>query len=65
MSKKLNVLVVGSNGMVGSSIVRKLSNSEKVDNIISSTRKDTNLFSFKETKKLIESSSPDVLINCD
>lgn len=63
MSKKLNVLVVGSNGMVGSSIVRKLSNSEKVDNVTSSTRKDTDLFSFKETKKLIESSSPDVLIN--
>jgi len=63
MNKKLNILVVGSNGMVGSSVIRKLSKSEKVNSLIASTRMETDLFSYSETKKLIETTSPDVLIN--
>ena len=62
MTNKLNVLVVGANGMVGSSVAKKLSNSSKVKNLITSTREDTDLFSSEETKKLIEENKPDVLI---
>ena len=60
--KKNNVLVFGSNGLVGSSCVRVLSKSAKVSNIIPSTRDDTNLFSFQETKEKIVESKPDVVI---
>ena len=62
MSGKLDVLVVGSKGMVGSSIVRKLADSQKVGNLFNSSRKDTNLFLLDETRHLIESKKPDVLI---
>jgi GDP-L-fucose synthase len=61
MSKK-NILVFGSNGLVGSSCVRILSDSKKVSNVISSTRKDTNLFNYLDTKKKILESKPDVVI---
>ena len=61
MSKK-NILVFGSNGLVGSSCVRILSDSKKVSNVISSTRKDTNLFNYTDTKKKILESKPDVVI---
>ena len=61
MSKK-NILVFGSNGLVGSSCVRILSKSKKVSNVISSTRKDTNLFNYIETKNKILESKPDVVI---
>ena len=62
MTNKLNVLVVGANGMVGSSVAKKLSNSSKVKNLITSTREDTDLFSSEQTKQLIEGNKPDVLI---
>ena len=61
MSKK-NILVFGSNGLVGSSCVRILSNSKKVSSVISSTRKDTDLFNYVATKKKIQESKPDVVI---
>ena len=59
----MRVLILGSNGLVGSSLKNTLSKNTKVTELICSTRKDTNLFDFKETKKLIEKSCPDVLIN--
>ena len=59
---KNNVLVFGSNGLVGSSCVRVLSQSSKVSNVIASTRNDTDLFSFEETKQKIINSKPDVVI---
>ena len=59
---KNNVLVFGSNGLVGSSCVRVLSKSSKVSNVIASTRNDTDLFSFEETKQKIINSKPDVVI---
>lgn len=61
MSKN-RVLVFGSNGLVGSSCVRTLSKSPKISKVISSTRKDTNLFSYQETKQKIKKSKPDVVI---
>ena len=59
---KNNVLVFGSNGLVGSSCVRILSKSPKISKVIASTRNDTNLFNYQETKQKIENSKPDVVI---
>ena len=59
----MRVLILGSNGLVGSSLKNVLSKNTKVTELICSTRKDTNLFDFKETKKLIENSNADVLVN--
>ena len=61
--KKFTVLVLGSSGLVGSSLNRVLNKSQKVNNLISSTRADTDLFSLEQTKNLIEKTQPDVLIN--
>tara|TARA_B100000965_G_C19595704_1_gene760094 strand:+ start:416 stop:1342 length:927 start_codon:yes stop_codon:yes gene_type:complete len=55
-------LIVGSNGLVGSSISNVLEDSKNNFNIIKSTRSDTDLFSYKETEKLIKNTMPDVLV---
>ena len=62
MSNKLKVLVVGANGMVGTAVSEKLLKSSKVDKLTSSTREDTDLFSYKQTEELINKERPDVLI---
>ena len=56
------ILVLGSRGMVGSSVVRILSNFEKFD-VITSNRKTTDLFSLKETQKLFNDTEPDYIVN--
>lgn len=61
--KNKKVLILGGNGLVGSSLNRVLSKSKNLNNIVSSTREDTNLFSLKETQSLIEKVEPDILIN--
>lgn len=58
----IKILVLGSNGMVGSSILNSFSEDSKFK-IIPSTRKDTNLFKLDETEKLINDTNPDILIN--
>tara|TARA_X000001036_G_C20632484_1_gene787718 strand:+ start:470 stop:1399 length:930 start_codon:yes stop_codon:yes gene_type:complete len=62
MDKK-KVLIFGSNGLVGKSLNRVLNKSDKISEIIPSTRNDTNLFSFTETKNTIEKVKPDLIIN--
>ena len=47
----MKILVLGSKGMVGSSVVRKLNLIDEYQ-IIESSRKDTNLFSIEETQSL-------------
>jgi GDP-L-fucose synthase len=60
----MKILVLGSNGLVGSSVVKKLNTVEdKKLNIFASTRKDTNLFSLEDTKSLINSFKPNVIVN--
>ena len=59
----MNVLILGSNGLVGSSLKRILDNNQKITELIASTRKDTDLFNLDSTKKLINEHKPDVLIN--
>ena len=62
MNQNKDVLVVGSLGLVGSSLMRVLKKSSKVNKLIGSNRNDTDLFSFEETKKLIENTKPNLLI---
>ncbi len=57
------VLIFGSNGLVGKSLIRVLSNSENISELIPSTRNDTNLFSLEETRKTISNVKPSVIIN--
>jgi len=58
----LKVLVLGSRGMVGSSISRILKKNKNI-NLFESTRDDTNLFSLTETKELINNFKPDIIVN--
>jgi GDP-L-fucose synthase len=60
---KLKVLIFGSRGLVGSSLARTLKNSNKISELILSTREDTNLFILDETQKIIHETMPDVIIN--
>ena len=58
------ILVLGANGLVGSTITELFSKnySEKYE-IFPSFRSDTNLFSLEETKKLISELKPQYIIN--
>lgn len=62
MGKK-NVLIFGSNGLVGSSCVRILSKSKKINSVIASNRNDTNLFNIDETKRKVDEAKPDIVVN--
>ena len=59
----MKVLILGANGLVGSSLTKNLKRSDTVTEIITSTREDTNLFSFDETSNLIKNSKPNIVIN--
>lgn len=59
----MKILILGANGLVGSSLTRNLSKLIPSSKIISSTRNDTDLFSLDETKKLIDTELPDIIIN--
>jgi GDP-L-fucose synthase len=58
---KKKVLVLGSNGLVGSSVSSYLK--DKKFEVIKSTREDTNLFSFQSTKELISNTAPHIIVN--
>jgi len=60
---EFNVLLFGSNGLVGSSLKKNLSKSSKVSKVYASTREDADLFNLKETSKLIQKINPDIIIN--
>ena len=60
MGKK--ILLLGSHGMVGSSIGKLLKEREEKYNLIESSRKDTDLFSYDKTQDLITDTQPDVVI---
>ena len=61
----MKILVLGSNGLVGNSLRRLLNSKQNLDKYETffSTRKDTNLYSEIETKKLISKIQPDTVIN--
>ena len=58
----MKVLILGGTGLVGSSLTRLLETKKDYD-VVSATRKDADLFSYKETYELISKTDPDVLIN--
>ena len=62
MNRK-KVLIFGGNGLVGSSSSRVFSEANNYE-VFSSTRKDTDLFNFENTKKTISDFNPDIIINC-
>lgn len=59
----MKVLIFGSNGLVGSSLYRNMSQDNFYNEVTASTRKTTNLFSFDETKSLINKTKPNLIIN--
>tara|TARA_B100000131_G_scaffold323042_1_gene379428 strand:+ start:3189 stop:4112 length:924 start_codon:yes stop_codon:yes gene_type:complete len=59
----MKILIFGSSGLVGTSLVKNLPLLVKDSDVLSSSRGDTDLFSFIETKKTIETLRPDVIIN--
>ena len=58
----MNILVLGSQGMVGTSVAKVLKNNKEI-NLFESSRNDTNLFLLSETKKLFADFKPDIVIN--
>ena len=58
----MNILVFGSNGLVGSSLVKNLQKNDDI-NVIGSSRKDTDLFNLEETKEIIKKIQPNVIVN--
>ena len=58
----MKILIFGSRGLVGSSLVRTFESAKEYE-VIGANRDTANLFSFNETSKLIEEVLPDVVIN--
>ena len=58
----MKILIFGSSGLVGKSLERVLSNSTKVDELICSTRNDTDLTDLISTKEKISHIKPDLII---
>ncbi len=59
----MKILIFGSSGLVGSSLVNNLTKIITNSEIFPSTRDDTDLFSASDTLKKIELTNPDVVIN--
>jgi GDP-L-fucose synthase len=59
----MKILVFGSNGLVGSSLVSQLKKNSE-NEIFASNRKDTDLFHIDQTKKVIEMFKPEIVVNC-
>lgn len=59
----MKVLILGSNGLVGSSLSRVLTKDGYFNEIVSATRTDADLLDLSETKKLIQETKPNVVIN--
>jgi len=59
----VKVLILGSNGLVGSSLVRNFSKSKIFSEIIPSTRSDLDLFNFQDVKSFINENQPDLIVN--
>lgn len=59
----MKVLILGSNGLVGTSVKNVLERNPNIRELICATRNDADLFNFGETKEFIENSKPDIMIN--
>lgn len=59
----MKILILGSNGLVGSSLVRNLSSNSFYDEVIATNRQTLDLFDINNIKKFIENNRPDVIVN--
>jgi len=59
----MKILIFGSSGLVGTSLVKNLPKIITNSEIIPSTREDTNLFSASETLKKVKTTNPDIVVN--
>ena len=59
----MRIIIFGSGGLVGSSLNRVLSSQDYISELLPSTRNDTDLFDFQDTKQTIEKFEPDLIIN--
>lgn len=59
----MKILILGSTGLVGSSIVRNFEKNKNFSKIISPTRRTLNLFDFNNVEKFIIDNKPDVIVN--
>lgn len=59
----MKVLILGSNGLVGSSLIRILSENKTYDEVIPSNRETLDLFKFDNVKDYIGDLQPDVIVN--
>ena len=59
----MKVLILGSNGLVGSSLVRKFDKDNFFSEVIASNRRDLDLFDFIKVSNFISQSQPDVIVN--
>ena len=59
----MKVLILGSNGLVGSSLVRKFHSNSMFNEIIASNRQSLDLFNFNSVKEAISETQPNYIIN--
>lgn len=59
----MKVLILGSNGLVGSSLVRKFNEANYFDEVIASNRASLDLFNLDDVKDFISDNKPDYIVN--
>jgi GDP-L-fucose synthase len=59
----MKILILGSNGLVGSAVSNLLNSKENLK-IMDPNRQELNLFNSDEIKKFLSANKPDVVINC-
>lgn len=59
----MKLLILGSSGLVGSSLVRAFRNDPYFTEILTPTRQTLDLFNFKETKNYIHNEQPNFIVN--
>ena len=60
----MKILILGSNGLVGTSLTKILSNDKENFEIVSANRDVCDLLNFQNTKDYIDDVSPHLIINC-
>ena len=60
----MKILILGSNGLVGKSLTKILSNDKENFEIVSANRDVCDLLNFQNTKDYIDDISPHLIINC-
>lgn len=59
----MKVLILGSNGLVGSSLVRKFNDANYFDEVLASNRASLDLFNLDDVKDFISDNKPDYIVN--